>query len=464
MCFFPFSNTNHKSEAYKKGVTHFDCGVCPECLSKKARLWALRCSAEAQYTQGCMITLTYDNYARDKNGNIIGELPPNRDLPLSKRDCQLFIKRLRKHFDMPFIKQANAKVNHKLNLMYAKSGMKISKRQYKADMRKKYKDEIEEFKKSYLSTRRRKISYLLTAERGKRTNRAHYHSILFGVDFLDKVRYKMSDRGNIIYKSKTLTDIWGKGICTIDAVNINSQVARYCTKYCAKDSRVDDTFMLMSRGIGDRWLLDNFNGISYMLEGREYSIPKLIWCKKVTEHFQNNYIFNMRGATYKYKSLKSFLEKDDSILADWKNEKQRKYFRNFRDSWKLYKNYLAYWKRKADTYELTQPNAFTRILQLDDKKYHQYKVAALKCLSDRHNAPSFIYDRENYYLPTRYTSQRRKLKLLYEMYRICPPPLVIKGQMTPNKNTSKKTRFELLSIRTEDCWEVLPSWQNPFEN
>ena len=111
MCFFPFSNTDHKSEAYIKGVTNFDCGVCPECLSKKARLWALRCSAEAQYTQGCMITLTYDNYARDNNGNIIGELPPNRDLPLSKRDCQLFIKRLRKHFDMPFIKQANAKVN-----------------------------------------------------------------------------------------------------------------------------------------------------------------------------------------------------------------------------------------------------------------------------------------------------------------------------------------------------------------
>lgn len=405
MCFFPFANTIHESEAYKKGVTHFDCGCCPECLAKRARLWALRCSAEAQNNIGCMITLTYDSYKKDRNGRIIGENPP-QDLHVNKRDCQLFIKRLRKHF----------------------KGVKIK--------------------------------YLLTAEYGKRTHRAHYHAILFGVDFVDKVKYKRSDRGNWIYKSKTLTGIWGNGICTIDAVNVSAQVARYCTKYCAKDSRCDDTFMLVSRGIGDKWLMDNFNGISYMLDGREYSIPKLIWQKKIEFFYRNNYVYNLRSCTYKYRSLAYYLKQADKFyqqfvdnikdvdlidpikwrltyehqayrLADL-NAKQRKYFRSFRDCNKLYQKYLEYWNKKAVEYERKQPTVFQRILNLPNDKYFKYKQSALKVLNER-KAYIDIDNASNAILPPRYISKHRSFKFLFDKYRICPLPLVIKGQMTPTK-------------------------------
>ena len=403
MCFFPFTNTNKKGEAYRKGITEFDCGCCPECLGKRARLWALRCSAEAQNNIGCMVTLTYDSYKKDKNGNIIGENPPEL-LQVNKRDCQLFIKRLRKHFQGT------------------------------------------------------KIKYLITAEYGKRTHRAHYHAILFGIDFTDRIRYKKSDRGNIIYKSKTLTDIWNNGICTIDAVNINAAVARYCTKYCAKDSRCDDTFMLMSRGIGEDWLMDNFNGKSYIVDGREYAIPKQIWQKKIAYFYRNNYIYNLRNCTYKYRSLRWYLDKfGDNIisyqLADY-NAKCRKYFRSFRDSNKLYKNYLKYWLCKNDLHNLTKPNVFSRILQLPNEKYFHYKQACLDTLNARKN--EFYFDMaEDLHLPPRYMSNARyskavdKLDLNYRAFAL--KPLVIKGQMTPAQPKKHyKTAFYLKNAWWKD--------------
>lgn len=391
MCMFPFPNKNIDGEAYKKGVVEFGCGCCPECLAERARLWALRCSAEAQKTRGIMVTLTYDDYKYDRSGRAVGELPPDGLLPLNKRHCQLFIKRVRAHF----------------------KGVKIK--------------------------------YLLTAERGKRTNRAHYHAILFGVDFSDKVPYKRSDRGNMIYKSATLTRLWGHGICTIDAVKLNAQVARYCTKYCAKDSRADETFMLVSRGIGDEWLTENFNGKSYILDGREYTIPRQIWNKYIAKKYANNYIFNLRGADYRYRSLKWYLEKfgDNTIsrgLAEL-NQKSRRYFRRFRDSNFLYKRYLQYWQDKAKLFELTRPPILQRILALPNKKYFSYKQAALACIASRVERWKIADDISDWVLPPRYLSQYRKLKAL-DKYRICP----ISCHNRANDSTDQRKRFRAFLI------------------
>lgn len=233
MCLFPRKNLNRRN---RHQIAEYECGNCPECLSKRSRLWALRATMEAKYNVGMMITLTYDQYERDANGRIIGEKPADTR-ELSKRDCQLFIKRLRKH----------------------------------------YSD--------------RKLRYILTAEHGTRTGRSHYHAVIFGVVFEDIVPYKKTKRGNQIYLSQTLKTLWGKGICTVDCVNISTAVARYCTKYCAKSSGVDDTFMLFSRGIGDRALEERLYRTEriqetthtftvphqkYIVEGSAYAIPRTV--------------------------------------------------------------------------------------------------------------------------------------------------------------------------------------------
>lgn len=367
MCLFPYKNLNEQSPAYKRGILEFSCGSCPECLQKKSRQWALRAAMEAKRNVGMMITLTYDTYIYNSQGDIIGEQLPPQDLKLSKRDVQNFFKRLRSKFPD------------------------------------------------------KKISYIATAERGKRTNRPHYHCLVFGLVFDDCVKYKRSKRGNSIYRSKTLEEVWhgGKtniqGICTVDCKNISVATARYCTKYCAKDSGADDTFMLFSRGIGEAELIKRFNGKNYIVDGREYSIPRTVWQKVIEKKY------NIQGYSKYYNfpsremlddKVKSFINKHgyniklfSCYVEKWNMSSQIKaYFRHavrrdiysvLRDNDSIYKTYIAYWKRKNFICELTRPPVFQRILNLPNGKYRSYKNKALRILGKKNLNISFVPPRSD---------------------------------------------------------------------
>lgn len=377
MCFFEFKNVG-VNKALVKGIEYFECGHCPECLQKKSRRWALRCGMEAKDNVGMMITLTYDTYKYDERirakdpSKRFKENKPNPNIPLSKRDCQLFIKRLRKAFQD------------------------------------------------------KQIKYLLTAERGKRTGRAHYHALIFGVVFDDLIKYKRSDRGNWIYKSKTLERIWQNGICTVDCINLSAKTARYCTKYCAKDAGADDTFMLFSRGIGDRALLREFDGKSYWIDGREYSIPRQIWQKVIEKRYRikgySRYIprVNVESSGKKcYNEIlryskraekqvgypldlqvaRSFararcrLERSDKRYDEGK--RKRDIYQIVRDNDPQYIAYLAYWNRKIEVFKITQPDAFSRILALPNKKYLSYKNSAILSKAKQILKKEFIPPRSN---------------------------------------------------------------------
>lgn len=267
MCFFPRPNNFFNSIAYQKGITEYDCGKCPECLSKRSNAWALRAVAHAKTVKkACMVTLTYDSFIYDEKGNIIGE---NLNLrKVDKRDCQLFIKRLREYFDRV-------------------KGVKD-------------------------------IKYILSAEYGKRTGRPHYHAILFNVDFGDLQYHKKSKRGNTIYRSPLLQKLWKHGICTVDSKRISPAVAKYCTKYCMKDFGADDTFMLVSNNLGIDQLLKEFNGRSYWIDGQEYPIPRAVWNKYIMEkyHFDRkkfSYVNRLTGEIIKSNPTYRYINKDKSV-------------------------------------------------------------------------------------------------------------------------------------------------------
>lgn len=78
----------------------------------------------------------------------------------------------------------------------------------------------------------KKIRYYHCGEYGEETNRPHYHAILFGHDFEDKIFYKKSYNGDIYYTSEILNKIWGKGNCIIGEVTFESvaYTARYIMK------------------------------------------------------------------------------------------------------------------------------------------------------------------------------------------------------------------------------------------
>ena len=198
------------------------CGRCIECRLQKARSWALRCMHEASFHKfNCWITLTYDDENLPDNGS------------LSRRDLQLFLKKLRKRH------------------------------------------EPERFK------------FFASGEYGGNTMRPHYHVMLFGLDFADKKR--IGTRDNFpVWHSDFLDSVWGKGNTEIGSLTVDS--AMYTCKYIVdKDDRVDFgaremPFLQMSRGgrngrgIGHSWYkknqLEMFRDDNVIIKGSEVAIPR----------------------------------------------------------------------------------------------------------------------------------------------------------------------------------------------
>lgn len=154
------------SESKTRQGIQIACGQCIGCREDRSKAWAIRAYHELKYhPQSCFITLTFDPEHLDPTGS------------LQKRDFQLFMKRLRKHFN----------------------GLQIR--------------------------------YFHVGEYGAKYGRPHHHAILFGVDFVDKVLFS-TDKGLPVYTSLTLEKLWTFGFSTVGAADFDSAayIARYCTK------------------------------------------------------------------------------------------------------------------------------------------------------------------------------------------------------------------------------------------
>lgn len=138
------------------------CGKCEACLTRKSNEWAFRLFHEWNCSENAyFVTLTYHD----------GSLPRLKtgEPCFSKRDCQLFIKRLRKKFG---------------------NG----------------------------------IRYFLVSEYGSDRGRPHYHCLLFNFHY---------PKDNVMWQFKLeqeLADIWKLGNVKCDEV-IDERII-YCSKYC----------------------------------------------------------------------------------------------------------------------------------------------------------------------------------------------------------------------------------------
>lgn len=351
MCLFPRKNKYTESKAYKKGVKIFSCGCCPECLSKKARIWVLRAVMESRVNIGMMITLTYDSY---KIIQTLEENPVDTSITVSKKHLQNFFKRLRARFPD------------------------------------------------------KKIKYIAAAEYGKKTHRAHYHAIVFGLQFNDLVFLKQSKRGNAIFSSKTLTETWSHGICTVDCTNIGPAVARYCTKYAAKDCGIDDTFMLFSHGIGEEELRRRFTGNPYVIDGQQYAIPRTVWQWYISDKYKiapPKYLNRPKVDDYYNFSGELFFDFAYQIARKryFRARNHRQDYANLRDYDPVYSRYIRLQRRKSEQNERYKKTEFERILSLDNSKYWSYKQKALQavlCCEQAKKTPpraetlAYVRDRE----------------------------------------------------------------------
>lgn len=78
----------------------------------------------------------------------------------------------------------------------------------------------------------KKISFYGIGEYGDLGGRPHYHALIFGHDFTDKLIHKKTGAGCDIYTSTALTKLWPYGFSTVGALTFQS--AAYCARYAMK--------------------------------------------------------------------------------------------------------------------------------------------------------------------------------------------------------------------------------------
>jgi len=117
-------------------------------------------------------------------------------------------------------------------------------------------------------------------EYGDKKGRPHYHLIIFGEDFTFDTKFYKWKKGNALFTSKTLSDAWGKGFCSVGSLTYDSAI--YVCKYVTKSKTsyesdhkytkmidgqkvkvIPEGSVAMSRrpGIGKTWFEKFFNDI-----------------------------------------------------------------------------------------------------------------------------------------------------------------------------------------------------------
>lgn len=178
------------------------CGKCIGCRLEYSRMWAVRLMKEFKTAKtGCFITLTYD----DEN-LIYGKIPT-----LYHPHFIEFRDRLRSYIRYHYGKDV-------------------------------------------------KIKYYMCGEYGTKNFRPHYHAIITGFDFPDKV-LEYQRNGYNHYQSELLTKLWRKGRTEVDDVTFDTcaYVARYITKKIYGDTAEDyydgfqPEYSTCSKGIAYEW-------------------------------------------------------------------------------------------------------------------------------------------------------------------------------------------------------------------
>jgi hypothetical protein len=76
------------------------------------------------------------------------------------------------------------------------------------------------------------VRFYMCGEYGEKTHRPHYHACIFGIDFSDKVFWKMTAAGHPIYRSALLESLWKYGHSSIGELTF--ETAAYTARYLLK--------------------------------------------------------------------------------------------------------------------------------------------------------------------------------------------------------------------------------------
>lgn len=248
--FNPVSDLGHSYDLADKGFYFgfVPCGKCAGCRMDYSRVWADRMLVELHDNNqaAVFLTLTYnsDHLPRSSKG-----VPT-----LSKRDCQLFWKRLRKAYP------------------------------------------------------KNKIRYYLAGEYGPKTDRPHYHAIVYGLrlsDFPDLAFLRLNGLGQAYYTSPCIESIWGNGYIVLSDVSWHT---------CAYVSR----YVLKKRGKIDKYVIATGAEPEFNISSRKPGIG-LLHAAEMIASGMTEFCFDGNDGVYKFALNRAFyrsaLNVDDSLSS-----------------------------------------------------------------------------------------------------------------------------------------------------
>lgn len=162
-------------------------------------------------------------------------------------------------------------------------------------VKKHFQDFMKRFRKSIAP---KKVRYYMCGEYGEQLGRPHYHALIFGYDFPDKVPFKYR-KDSILYVSEHLQNLWPFGFVTLGEVTY--QTAAYCAKYATKkvfgdqasehygDRLPEYSTMSLKPGIGfsywEKYQKEILQHDSVVRNGRVFPIPRF-YTEKFTDDEQ----------------------------------------------------------------------------------------------------------------------------------------------------------------------------------
>lgn len=189
-----------------------------------------------------------------------------------------------------------------------------------------------------------KIRFLHCGEYGTLNKRPHFHALLFGFDFPDKKLWSLTPRGDKVYRSPILEELWTDGFSTIGAVTFEScaYVARYVTKKVTGELAEEHyqgkapEYITMSRrpGIGSEWFKkyhsDVFpNDFVVLKDGRKIATPRY-YMKQLEKFFPEQFDdvqskrLDRQNSNPQYQQLNYFSDLEELYKQFHEWEKQSK--------------------------------------------------------------------------------------------------------------------------------------------
>lgn len=154
--------------------------------------------------------------------------------------------------------------------------------------------------------------FYMAGEYGEENFRPHYHALLFGVHFVDRIHWRQSPAGFELYRSKLLDSLWPLGNAEIG--NVTFESAGYVARYVMKKvtgNRANDHYQRVSPEGEIYWLVPEFNRMSL-----KPGIGATWFEKYKKEVYPVDYVIVNGNKCRPPKYYDKLLEMDSSFLVD----------------------------------------------------------------------------------------------------------------------------------------------------